>query len=72
MRLAEIISAFALCLDLSTLSSLANGQFASAHEKLGRNHPMHGLKLEHLNDDFFKTVLCSKGELIDYTSTHVR
>ena len=71
MRLAEIIAAFALCLDLSTLSSIASGQFATAHEKLGRNSPTHGLKLENLNDDFFKTVLWDKGELIGYTPTHV-
>lgn len=71
LRLAEIICGFALCLDLSTLASLANGQFATAHEKLGRNHPTHGLKLEHLNGDFFKKVLGDKGELLSFEPTHV-
>jgi NADP-dependent 3-hydroxy-3-methylglutaryl-CoA reductase len=35
-RLAEIICAFALALDLSTVAAIAGGQFADAHERLGR------------------------------------
>lgn len=38
-RLAEIIGGFSLALDLSTLASVATGEFASAHERLGRNRP---------------------------------
>jgi len=35
-RLAEIIAAFCLALDISTLSALANDEFAKSHERLGR------------------------------------
>ncbi|CAH3186942.1 unnamed protein product [Porites evermanni] len=38
-RFAEIIASFALAMELSTLSAIASGQFASAHERFGRNRP---------------------------------
>ena len=38
-RFAEIIAGFALALDLSTLAAVAGGQFAAAHERMGRNRP---------------------------------
>lgn len=56
-KFAEIIASFCLALDLSTVSAIANGQFAHAHEKLGRNRPELGLKTSDLNADFFTTVL---------------
>ncbi len=56
-RLAEIIGGFCLALDLSTLSAITSGQFASAHEKLGRNHPEDGLQDKHLTKEFFNTTL---------------
>jgi NADP-dependent 3-hydroxy-3-methylglutaryl-CoA reductase len=37
-RLAEIIAGYCLALDLSTMSAIAAGHFASAHENLGRSH----------------------------------
>jgi hypothetical protein len=42
-KLAEIIAGYCLALDLSTLAALASGQFAIAHEKLGRNRPVKNL-----------------------------
>ena len=63
-RFGEIIAAFTLGLELSTLSALASGQFATAHERLGRNRPTHGLKDEHLNHDFFSKMLGDVGTLI--------
>jgi NADP-dependent 3-hydroxy-3-methylglutaryl-CoA reductase len=36
-RFAEIIAGFALALDLSTTAALASGQFADAHQRLGRS-----------------------------------
>ncbi|MEE2786755.1 MAG: phosphotransferase [Myxococcota bacterium] len=56
-RLAEIISGFCLALDLSTLSAIASGQFASAHEKLGRNRPVEWLRKDELTADFFQPGL---------------
>jgi hypothetical protein len=35
-RLAGLIAAFALALDVSTLAALANGTFTRSHEKLVR------------------------------------
>lgn len=56
-KLAEVIAGFCLALDLSTLSALANGQFAMAHEKLGRNRPVKYLEEAELNLDFFRAIL---------------
>lgn len=69
-KLAEIIAGFCLALDLSTLSSIVSGQFASAHERLGRNRPEDGLKEEHLAPAFFEEVLAAKekGEAIQLSS----
>jgi hydroxymethylglutaryl-CoA reductase len=35
-RFAEIVAGFALALDVSTTAALASGQFADAHQRLGR------------------------------------
>jgi NADP-dependent 3-hydroxy-3-methylglutaryl-CoA reductase len=52
-RLAEIIAGYCLALDLSTLSAIASGQFATAHEKMGRNRPVEWLKAQDLTPAFF-------------------
>ncbi len=39
VRLAAIVAAACLALDLSTGGAIAGGQFASAHQRLGRNPP---------------------------------
>ncbi|MQY20409.1 hydroxymethylglutaryl-CoA reductase [Nocardia macrotermitis] len=36
-RLAEIVTGFALALDISTVAAIAAGHFVAAHEQLGRN-----------------------------------
>jgi len=56
-RLAEIIAGACLALDLSTLAAVAGGQFATSHEKLGRNRPVDFLKLGHLDIEFFSKIL---------------
>ena len=56
-RLAEIIAGFALALDMSTMSAIGSGQFASAHERLGRNRPVQGLGLSDLTPAFFQRIL---------------
>ena len=65
-RFVEIIASFALALDISTLASVASGHFASAHERLGRNRPEHGLREKHLNKEFFTKVVGSRGTLVDW------
>ncbi|MEV4742236.1 phosphotransferase [Streptomyces sp. NPDC049555] len=56
-RLAEIIAGFALALDLSTVSAAVSGQFASAHERLGRNRPVRWFGLDELDAAFFESAL---------------
>ena len=70
-RLAEIIAGFALGLDLSLIAALASGQFAQAHEKLGRNRPTSGLKDEHLNSELFQAVVGERGSVDTWTAFDV-
>ncbi len=56
-RLAEIIAGYCLALDLSTLSAIAAGHFAQAHERLGRNRPVEWLQAEDLTPEFFEGLL---------------
>jgi len=56
-RLAEIIAGFCLALDLSTLAAGASGQFATAHERLGRSRPVNWFKREDLTPAFFEPGL---------------
>ncbi len=51
-RLAEIITSFCLALDLSTMSAIISGQFASAHERLGRNRPVQWFLEKDLDAEF--------------------
>jgi hydroxymethylglutaryl-CoA reductase len=70
-RLAEIIAAYALALDVSTIAAVGSGHFASAHEKLGRNRPNTGLADNHLNHHFFSKVLGDRGVLEDWKAVKV-
>lgn len=46
-RFAQLIAGFALSLEISTYAAIVSGEFAKAHEKLGRNKPVkHLLKAE--------------------------
>ena len=56
-KLAEIITAFCLALDLSTLSAIVGGQFAVSHERLGRNRPVQYLAPEDMHAGFFTEVV---------------
>ena len=56
-RFAEIIAGFSLALDLSTLAAIASGQFATAHEKLGRNRPVEHFTRSDLVPSFFESSL---------------
>ena len=52
-RLAEIVAGFCLALDLSTASAMASGQFAAAHDRLGRNRPIEWFTEKDLVPEFF-------------------
>ncbi len=60
---AECIAGFCLALELSTASALAGGQFALAHERLGRNRVEHWLKKSDLTASFFNHFLAPDEEL---------
>src|SRR6185369_6312182 len=42
-RFAKLIAGFALGLEISTYAAIVSGEFAKAHEKLGRNKPVQWL-----------------------------
>jgi aminoglycoside phosphotransferase (APT) family kinase protein len=56
-RFAEIIAGFCLALDLSTLAAVAGGQFAAAHERMGRNRPVAPFTESDLGPRFFEPGL---------------
>ncbi|SMF74129.1 phosphotransferase [Pseudobacteriovorax antillogorgiicola] len=65
-RMAEIIAATCLALDLSTGAAIAAGQFVSAHEKLGRNRPKAYFKLSEVSAEFFNSVLPLPNDVITH------
>ncbi|MBF0452401.1 MAG: phosphotransferase [Candidatus Magnetomorum sp.] len=68
-KFAEIIASFCLALDLSTNSAVSGGQFAGAHERLGRNRPVNHLK----HADFTPEFICQlMRQTFDDTSIHVQ
>lgn len=56
-RFAKLIAGFALSLELSTHAAIASGQFARAHQKLGRNKPIKWFLKSELNASFFNASL---------------
>ncbi len=56
-RLAEIIAGYCLALDLSTLAAITSGEFATAHERLGRNRPVEFFTHGDLNREFFQACM---------------
>ena len=60
MKFAELIAGFCLALDLSTMCAIVSGQFATAHEKLGRNRPINWFTESEFVPAFFTDVLQSK------------
>jgi hydroxymethylglutaryl-CoA reductase (NADPH) len=53
-RFAKLISGYALALEISTLAAIVSGQFARAHQKLGRNKPVKWLLKSEINEAFIK------------------
>ena len=56
-RFAQSIAAFALALEISTYSAIVSGEFAKAHEKLGRNKPIAWLTRNELNEALINQIL---------------
>lgn len=56
-RFAQLITAFALSLEISTFAAIVSGEFAKAHEKLGRNKPVNWLTRSELTPDFISRII---------------
>lgn len=56
-KLAEIIVSFCLALDLSTSAAIASGQFAGAHERLGRNRPVKFITRDDFTSRFINEIV---------------
>jgi len=56
-RFAKLIAGFALGLEISTYAAIVSGEFAKAHEKLGRNKPVQWLLPSELTSDFVQSSL---------------
>jgi hydroxymethylglutaryl-CoA reductase (NADPH) len=59
-RFAQLIAGFTLGLEISTYAAIVSGEFAKAHEKLGRNKPVKWLLKSELNENFLFKCLHSK------------
>ncbi|NOQ72533.1 MAG: phosphotransferase [Crocinitomix sp.] len=68
-RFAALIAGFALGLELSTHAALASGEFAKAHEKLGRNKPVDWLQIQELNTAFIAPFIQANFE---HTIQHIQ
>lgn len=56
-RFAKCIAGFALALEISTFGAVVSGEFAKAHEKLGRNRPIDFLSPADIDLEFVKSLL---------------
>ncbi|RZF21311.1 hypothetical protein DAY19_06395 [Halobacteriovorax vibrionivorans] len=68
-RFAKIIAGAALSLELSTMSAICGGQFAYAHDKLGRNNPKDQLKTKDITKDFIKENFSDLSESLKESET---
>lgn len=56
-RFAKLIAGFALGLEISTYAAIVSGEFAKAHEKLGRNKPVKWLLKSEITSGFIQSCL---------------
>jgi hydroxymethylglutaryl-CoA reductase (NADPH) len=56
-RFAKIIAGFALGLEISTYGAIMSGEFAKAHEKLGRNKPVNWFTKSDITTDLLRNIL---------------
>jgi NADP-dependent 3-hydroxy-3-methylglutaryl-CoA reductase len=70
-RLAEIVCGFALALELSTQAAVVSGQFADAHERMGRNRPVRYFRRDELSPSFFRPLLAEAFRSPELEATEV-
>lgn len=72
-RFAKMIAGFALSLEISTFAAIVGGQFAKAHEKMGRNKPVDWLLKAEINKDLVEKTLVENVdktlESVEYAAT---
>lgn len=56
-RFAKLIAGYALGLEISTYSAIMSGEFAKAHEKLGRNKPVSWLLKSEITPEFVTVMV---------------
>jgi hydroxymethylglutaryl-CoA reductase (NADPH) len=56
-RFAQLIAGFTLGLEISTFGAIVSGEFAKAHEKLGRNKPKNWLLKSEITPSFIQSCL---------------
>ena len=69
---AEIIASTCLALELSTMSAIGSDTFARAHDRLGRNRPITGLRLDEINQHFFQKILDQHSAYQHYAVTSIQ
>ncbi|MCB0704151.1 MAG: phosphotransferase [Saprospiraceae bacterium] len=62
-RFAELIAGFALALEVSTYAAIVSGEFAKAHEKLGRNKPVNWLTRSEITTEFLEAIFKQKMDI---------
>ncbi len=56
-RFASLIAGFVLGIELSTYAAMVSGEFAKAHEKLGRNKPVDWLQWNEIDQNFIQQIV---------------
>lgn len=56
-RFASLIAGFTMGLELSTYAAMVSGEFAKAHEKLGRNKPVDWLSWHEIDSNFIQSIV---------------
>jgi hydroxymethylglutaryl-CoA reductase (NADPH) len=64
-RFAKIIAGFALGLEISTYGAIMSGEFAKAHEKLGRNKPVNWFTKSDITTDLLRNILTHRPNAMD-------
>ncbi len=64
-RLAEIIAAACLALDLSTGAAIMANEFVHSHEHFGRNRPAGHLSWAHIDTNFFSELLADDSVVVE-------
>lgn len=59
-RFAKLIAGFALSLEISTYAAIVSGEFAKAHEKLGRNKPVKWLLPSEITESLVREMISAQ------------